>query len=123
MEEFPDATVIVLRGPLGSGKTHFAKGIGEALGIAPEQIKSPSFLTLMEHEGRRPLLHLDFYRHEKPQDLSRDFWEELLERENAVIVAEWPERVEGFLPLSRLEVLMEIREDESRKIRITHMTP
>jgi tRNA threonylcarbamoyladenosine biosynthesis protein TsaE len=104
LKQFPKARVICLKGPLGSGKTCFTKGIGESLNIQKNQIKSPTFTTLLEHYGNLKLLHLDFYRHEKVEDLSRDWWEELLDQPNAVIVAEWAERIEPHLPEKRIDI-------------------
>lgn len=104
VKEFPQATLLCLRGPLGSGKTCFVKGVGEALGIPGTQIKSPTFTTLMEHGGERPLLHLDFYRFEAPDDLALDWWRELLETPNALTVVEWAERVEPHLPIERVDI-------------------
>lgn len=53
---------IALLGPLGAGKTTFAKGFGRSLDIA-EVINSPTFTVLNEYRsGRLPLYHLDLYR-------------------------------------------------------------
>ncbi len=51
--------ILLLEGPLGSGKTTFVKGIGLGLGIDEKIIRSPSFL-IMHNYGK--LLHIDFYR-------------------------------------------------------------
>lgn len=104
LEQFPEAKVICLKGPLGSGKTCFTKGVGEALNIQKNQIKSPTFTTLLEHHGNRKLLHLDFYRHENAGDLMKDWWDELLDQPNAVIVVEWAERIEPHLPEKRIDI-------------------
>jgi len=40
--------IIALQGDLGAGKTHFAKGIGRALGIA-ETINSPTYTIMKEY--------------------------------------------------------------------------
>jgi tRNA threonylcarbamoyladenosine biosynthesis protein TsaE len=54
--------LILLRGPLGAGKTTFAQGAGEGLGVH-EPINSPTFTTINEYlSGRLPLVHLDLYR-------------------------------------------------------------
>ncbi len=51
--------ILLLEGPLGSGKTTFVKGVGIGLGIDDKIIRSPSFL-IMHNYGK--LLHIDFYR-------------------------------------------------------------
>ena len=52
--------IIVLRGPLGTGKTALTQGIGAALGI--EGITSPTFVISRIHEGKIKLNHVDAYR-------------------------------------------------------------
>src|SRR3989337_458355 len=54
--------VVALTGELGAGKTVFCKGVGEALGISPARIVSPSFTIVTEHPGRLALCHVDVYR-------------------------------------------------------------
>jgi len=51
--------VVALTGDLGAGKTVFCKGVGEALGISPTRIVSPSFTIVTEHPGRLALCHVD----------------------------------------------------------------
>ena len=101
---FPKIKVICLRGPLGSGKTCFVKGIGQELGLEETQIKSPTFTTLLEHHGNRKLVHLDFYRHESPHELVTEWWQELLDDPESLIVAEWAERIEPHLPEDRVDI-------------------
>lgn len=116
--EFPDITLICLKGPLGSGKTHFTKGIGESWGIAPEKIKSPTFTTLMEHHGEKTLYHCDFYRWNEGTSRSPiDWWEDLLERPG-IIVTEWSERIEEHLPPKRLEIEFETTGENKRTLII-----
>ena len=51
--------VICLDGELGSGKTVFTKGLGNALGIN-ESITSPTFTIIKEYNtGEMPLYHME----------------------------------------------------------------
>jgi len=52
---------IALVGPLGAGKTQFAKGFAAGLGVR-EVVNSPSFTLMAEYIGRLPLFHQDLYR-------------------------------------------------------------
>lgn len=54
--------LVLLRGPLGAGKTTFAQAVGAALGVQ-ERMTSPTFVIAHVHtSGRIPLVHVDAYR-------------------------------------------------------------
>jgi tRNA threonylcarbamoyladenosine biosynthesis protein TsaE len=52
--------LVCLVGDLGAGKTVFAKGFAEGLGIA-DTVSSPTFV-LMANTRWLPMFHLDLYR-------------------------------------------------------------
>jgi tRNA threonylcarbamoyladenosine biosynthesis protein TsaE len=86
-------TRIALIGDLGAGKTTFVRGLAEGLGIAPEEVRSPSFPILIPHEGGRlPLYHIDLFR------LPAGDVDSLSLREyiygSGVCAIEWPERLD-----------------------------
>jgi tRNA threonylcarbamoyladenosine biosynthesis protein TsaE len=108
--------VICLSGPLGSGKTALAQGIGRGLGIA-QPITSPTFVVLKEYRGRLDLFHFDFYRFEdqvRAPDLEFD---EYL-RNDAVCVIEWAEHAAEFLPEEHLLVKMALVSLSKRAIQV-----
>jgi len=51
-----------LIGELGAGKTCFIKGLAQGLALREEDILSPTFTLIQEHQGRLPLFHIDLYR-------------------------------------------------------------
>jgi len=54
--------IICLKGPLGAGKTIFAKGFAFGLGYTG-QVTSPTFTIIKIYEGGRlPVYHFDLYR-------------------------------------------------------------
>lgn len=54
--------LLALSGDLGAGKTTFAQGVGEGLGLK-EDVNSPTFTMLNEYQsGRLPFYHFDLYR-------------------------------------------------------------
>jgi tRNA threonylcarbamoyladenosine biosynthesis protein TsaE len=83
--------LILLSGPLGSGKTALTQGIGAALGVR-EPVNSPTFTVLKEHHsGRLPLYHFDLYRIDDPAELWALGFEDYFSGAG-VCVVEWAER-------------------------------
>lgn len=89
--------IILLRGPLGAGKTLFAKGILRALGFEDSDVTSPSFTLVNQYEAELTVYHIDLWRIEDPEGAAFSVGlEELLEDDEAVIVIEWAERLGDF---------------------------
>lgn len=106
---------LCLSGPLGAGKTTFAKGIAEGLGIDPRDVTSPTFLLVHVLSGRRTLVHLDAYRVASAEEFRELDVDGLAA--GGVVLLEWPERVPEFLPPDRLEVeLSPGAEEEERAV-------
>ena len=101
---------IALLGPLGAGKTQLAKGFGAGLGVSDE-ITSPSFTLMAEHQGRLPLFHLDLYRLSGSADAVEGGM--LDEREDeGVTLTEWADRLDGSLDADRLTIAIEPDPDD-----------
>ena len=110
--------VVMLIGDLGSGKTTLAKGIVQALGVAPpEEVLSPTFSLVHEYEGEPKVYHLDLYRLDTVPELEtlglEDIWEE-----RAIVLIEWGERFTRELPGARFEIRLDYDGDEGRVIEI-----
>ena len=92
-------SIILLKGPIGAGKTSFVKGIAEGLCIK-EDITSPTF-ALSHHysSGKIPLIHMDLYRLEDDL-MAKEFFlseeEEAIQNE-AIMVIECPELIQPVL--------------------------
>ena len=89
--------VVCLQGPLGSGKTRFAQGIGGGMGIQGI-LASPSYTIINEYRplSGPPLYHIDFYRLEGGEFAGFDPEEYI--GGAGVAVIEWPERVPALVP-------------------------
>jgi tRNA threonylcarbamoyladenosine biosynthesis protein TsaE len=109
--------VVCLTGVLGAGKTCLIKGIGTGLGISGDEIKSPSFTLVNEYNGRLPLFHFDLYRMKDISELYHIGWNDYLLRDGIVVV-EWGEKADGFLPRNRIDIKMEILSENSRRLNI-----
>ena len=112
--------LVTLSGALGAGKTTFVQGVAQGLEVASDTT-SPTFVLIIEHAGRIPLLHLDAYRLEsKCFDAIRDAGvTDFLDRDDAVKMVEWPERIADFLPAPRFAVVIDfLGESDTRQIEI-----
>ena len=98
-------TVLALIGPLGAGKTQLAKGVADGLGV-PSVVNSPTFVLMNEHVGRLRLFHVDAYRLDDPDEaLAAGLFEE--RQAEGVTVLEWADRLDGWLPLERIDLWIE----------------
>lgn len=109
--------LVSISGPLGAGKTCFIKGIALGTGVAESDIKSPSFTLLNEYYGEKPVFHFDLYRMESADELYGIGWNDYLMREGIVVV-EWGEKAEDYLPERKICVTISIIAENSRKIEI-----
>lgn len=95
--------VIALSGGLGAGKTAFAIGFGAGW-ETQEPVSSPTFVFVHEHRRSTDvvrLYHVDCYRLNSEADAESVGLSDMLV-DTAVVLLEWPERVETLLPTERL---------------------
>ncbi|MFA5841637.1 MAG: tRNA (adenosine(37)-N6)-threonylcarbamoyltransferase complex ATPase subunit type 1 TsaE [Candidatus Paceibacterota bacterium] len=114
------ATVIGLKGDLGSGKTTFTKALAKKLGVA-DTVLSPTFVIekiykLPAGKPFRHLIHIDAYRLDSAEELRALGWDEILSEPKNLIVIEWPERVKKLLPKGSFEVKFKFIDDRTREI-------
>lgn len=107
---------IALLGPLGAGKTQFAKGFAAGLGVS-EVVNSPSFTLMAEYAGRLRLFHQDLYRLAGAEEIVGGGL--LDERQSeGVTLSEWGERLPAELDQDRLTVRIEITGETERRISL-----
>lgn len=115
--------LVALRGELGAGKTAFARGVAQGLGITA-RVTSPTFALVNEYPGKPPLFHFDLYRLAGADELYDLGLDEYLAR-GGVCLMEWAERVEDELTFTHTvtlrplgegmrEITMEVSEDAPR---------
>ena len=98
-QELNPKSIVLLQGPIGSGKTSFVKGVGEGLSI-PDHITSPTFaLSHHYYSGIIPLFHIDLYRLENSLSAKEFFIseEEEAHQNEAILMIEWPELIEPII--------------------------
>ena len=83
--------LLILSGPVGAGKTFFARALCRALGVPRSvRVTSPTFALVHEYAGRLPIVHADLYRIEGEPELFELGID--AEREaGRVVIVEWGE--------------------------------
>jgi tRNA threonylcarbamoyladenosine biosynthesis protein TsaE len=109
--------LIVLRGELGAGKTTLVKGIVEGFRAAlSEDVTSPTFTLVHEyHSSVADIYHIDLYRVETPRELETLGIDDLLSSRSLLLV-EWGEKFERFRRDRDLEIAIERRGENERRI-------
>ncbi len=100
-------SILLLKGPIGAGKTSLVQGIAEGL-LINESITSPTFaLSNHYYSGKLPLIHMDFYRLKNVLSAEELFLEEEeeLNQNGGIMIIEWPELI---LPIINSYWLIEI---------------
>ena len=113
--------VLCLDGDLGAGKTTLSQAIAKGLGV-PEDcyVTSPSFAILHEYPGRITMYHMDFYRLRDYTEVEDLGFEEYFYLPGLTVI-EWSKRAEELLPESRLNLYIEICDQDSRKVTCTFL--
>lgn len=112
--------IIGLIGELGAGKTTFAQGFAQGLGIK-EKIISPTFVLIRQHKllkTKKTLYHIDLYRLEDDKEFQRLGLREILNDPENIVLIEWAEKAKSILPKETIWVLFETIEEQKHKIMI-----
>lgn len=108
--------VIALSGPLGAGKTSIARGLLAALGLESEA-PSPSFAIVQPYdppEVRFPVLHVDLYRIEHPDEAEELGLDDALS--DSLLLVEWPERLGANAWPDSLRLSLAMQDDGTRAL-------
>ena len=116
---FVGGETLLLEGDLGAGKTHFAKGLAEGLGIA-DTVTSPTFTLHNVYEGGRLTFnHFDFYRVDDPEEVEMLGLCECFSTPDGVAAIEWSANVKNLLPTKCITVNIAKLSDTERQITVT----
>ena len=105
---------VELHGPLGAGKTTFARHLLRSLGVEG-RVKSPTYALMESYfaaaaHGGFAIAHFDFYRFDDPME-----WEDAGFREVFAVgglkLVEWPEKAAGLLPPCDLRITIALCDD------------
>lgn len=115
--------VILLNGPVGAGKTHFARHLIQSILSEPEDVPSPTFTLVQTYDTHRGTLwHSDLYRIASTHDIEELGLAEAFD--TAICVVEWPDRLGKLAPYDALTLWMEQGpEDDARELTATWADP
>jgi tRNA threonylcarbamoyladenosine biosynthesis protein TsaE len=113
---------IELHGVLGAGKTSFVRHLLRALGVQG-RIKSPTYAVVEPYAvDGLAISHFDFYRFDDARE-----WEDAGFRElfaaPGLKLAEWPQKAQAVLPRPDLRLVIEVEDDEARRVQVQACTP
>ena len=122
LKEVEGATTVALSGNLGAGKTTFTKAFAQEIGIT-ETITSPTFVIAKFYELKnkpwKKFIHIDAYRLESGDELSKLGFDELFKDPENLIFIEWPENVKSILPEKLTTISFEVIDEETRKASVS----
>jgi len=109
--------VYCLTGGLGAGKTVFAKGFAEGLGVT-EEVTSPTFSIINEYAGANglELYHFDVYRITDLDGMGETGCEEYFYG-GGVCLIEWAELIKPLIPDGAVWINIEIEPRSAQTTR------
>jgi tRNA threonylcarbamoyladenosine biosynthesis protein TsaE len=119
--------VLLLDGPIGAGKSHFARAlILELLRVAgapAEEIPSPTYTIVQTYRaGKLEIWHTDLYRLATPDDVAELGLEAAFE--SALCLVEWPDRLGVLAPAVALFLQFGFADtDTTRQLRLVPRGP
>ncbi|BDG75319.1 tRNA (adenosine(37)-N6)-threonylcarbamoyltransferase complex ATPase subunit type 1 TsaE [Roseomonas fluvialis] len=110
---------VLLEGPLGAGKSEFARAVLRAASGDPAlEVPSPTFTLVQSYDlPAGQAHHFDLYRLDGPAGLDELGWDEARE---GIVLVEWPERLGAFAPAEALRItLAPLPDEHARRARLS----
>jgi tRNA threonylcarbamoyladenosine biosynthesis protein TsaE len=109
---------ILLEGPLGAGKTAFARAfLRAATGDPALEVPSPSFTLVQSYDTRIGRVHhYDLWRLDGPAALEELGWDEACDD---IVLVEWPDRLHDRRPPEALTIVLQPGDGDQRQAALT----
>jgi len=109
---------LLLDGPVGAGKTHFARHLIRSLMPVPEDVPSPTFTLIQTYDtSAGEIWHADLYRLGALEEVEELGLQDALE--HAVCLIEWPELLGPLTPTTALRIEFQADADDEDTRQIT----
>ncbi|SMX47160.1 tRNA (adenosine(37)-N6)-threonylcarbamoyltransferase complex ATPase subunit type 1 TsaE [Actibacterium lipolyticum] len=118
--------VLLLQGPIGAGKTHFARSLIQFLMARDghvEDVPSPTFTLVQTYDaGALEIWHSDLYRLTHPDEVTELGLEDAFE--TALCLIEWPDRLGELVPETALTLTFSQGDtDDARQLTLSATDP
>ena len=114
-ENLQNGDIVLLKGEIGAGKSHFARSLIQAAMDKVEDVPSPTFTLVQTYDTIvGSIWHADLYR---LNDQSEIFELGLIDAfGNDIVLIEWPDRLGYLEPQDALTIELVILENDKREV-------
>ena len=116
------ATVLLLEGDLGAGKTTFTQELAKQMGFE-EPVVSPTFVIQKRYEkyriGWKNKIQIEEKSIDGHRDIEKRDWKEWIKKPEKVVVVEWPDIIKEALPEDHYKLSFSHTSEETRTLNIS----